>query len=669
MKKWIEKIFFSTFLFVVTILSTLTVSALTITETVNPKDNFDNIVDGTIIMGITKFEPNVVVTALRASDATFNDVVFNYGNVDYKGVNIYYLLSGSWFQIDEENNAHPISDATLIENLNELDIYYVNNKEKMIEISYHKQLEEGYELVFKTNNDEKNDDVTYGNGKISVPATVKKLELFVKNTKTLTQQKLDVFEKEKLNDILFNRISADGIIEKGDSTGGDLDYTVTNNKITIDGNINWYKSDANAQNGRPAGNYASVKISAPEIYTEEELLANTTIKIDDRDTVDWDTVTDNSLGEDTYFVFYPRFDNEIKSHTVTIEWENGNTQVFTIELAETATLEITPAGSIKINDKIKDEDLIITSNDNNINLSGTLSWYRDVENDDNSGNFVWATITAPEIYTEEELSANASVSIMAFDKNDEIITESTINTDGVIFGGNNNFDVKVLATANVRIVEIDVKWENGNVQAFVIELDESLVIEEKPSVYVQSVALNKEKTDIVINNSERLIATILPETASTKNVKWVSSNPEVAKVDSNGNVTALSYGTAIITVTTKDGKFIDSCIVNSIYPELRVDKINLGESVIEMPGLFSREVTLTLAPTGGSETYTYYFEIYNASTGVKVGDTNSDNLDPNKNGFTITIRQKNLSYRVEYKVIDSVGTEKTGQYIIEAYEE
>ena len=375
------------------------------------------------------------------------------------------------------------------------------------------------------------------------------------------------------------------------------------------------------------------------------------------------------MGEDTYFVFYPRFDNEIKSHTVTIEWENGNTQVFTIELAETATLEITPAGSIKINDKIKDEDLIITSNDNNINLSGTLSWYRDVENDDNSGNFVWATITAPEIYTEEELSANASVSIMAFDKNDEIITESTISTDGVIFGGNNNFDVKVLATANVRIVEIDVKWENGNVQAFVIELDESLVIEEKPSVYVQSVALNKEKTDIVINNSERLIATILPETASTKNVKWVSSNPEVAKVDSNGNVTALSYGTAIITVTTKDGKFIDSCIVNSIYPELRVDKINLGESVIDMPGLFNREVTLTLAPTGGSETYTYYFEIYNASTGVKVGDTNSDNLDPNKNGFTITIRQKNLSYRVEYKVIDSVGTEKTGQYIIEAYEE
>ena len=88
MKKWIKKTIFSTFLFVVAILSTVTVSALTITETVD-----EDIADGTIIMGITKFEPNVVITALRASDATFNDVIFNYNKPNYKGVNIYYLLS------------------------------------------------------------------------------------------------------------------------------------------------------------------------------------------------------------------------------------------------------------------------------------------------------------------------------------------------------------------------------------------------------------------------------------------------------------------------------------------------------------------------------------------------------------------------------------------------
>ena len=47
----------------------------------------------------------------------------------------------------------------------------------------------------------------------------------------------------------------------------------------------------------------------------------------------------SSLNEDVFFILYPRFNENTKSHTVKIEWENGNTQTFVIELAETATLE------------------------------------------------------------------------------------------------------------------------------------------------------------------------------------------------------------------------------------------------------------------------------------------------------------------------------------------
>ncbi|MBO5413734.1 MAG: hypothetical protein J6A29_05575, partial [Clostridia bacterium] len=198
MKKWIKKTIFSTFLFVVAILSTVTVSALTITETVD-----EDIADGTIIMGITKFEPNVVITALRASDATFNDVIFNYNKPNYKGVNIYYLLSGSWFEIDEENNAHPIENEELIQQLNEVDIYYVNNNEKMLEISYSENVPTGYELIFETNNSAKNDEIKYEAGKIKVPATINEVKVLLQNTETKEKEIIDVFEKNARNDVTF----------------------------------------------------------------------------------------------------------------------------------------------------------------------------------------------------------------------------------------------------------------------------------------------------------------------------------------------------------------------------------------------------------------------------------------------------------------------------------
>ena len=58
-----------------------------------------------------------------------------------------------------------------------------------------------------------------------------------------------------------------------------------------------------------------------------------------------------------------------------------------------------------------------------------------------------------------------------------------------------------------------------------------------------------------------LTATVTPSNASNKRVNWTSSQASVAAVDDNGVVTALAEGTAIITVTTVDGGFTDTCTV------------------------------------------------------------------------------------------------------------
>ncbi|MGI6248006.1 MAG: Ig-like domain-containing protein [Acutalibacteraceae bacterium] len=71
-------------------------------------------------------------------------------------------------------------------------------------------------------------------------------------------------------------------------------------------------------------------------------------------------------------------------------------------------------------------------------------------------------------------------------------------------------------------------------------------------------------TDAVIvglNDTKTLQYEILPAEAQLRGVSFTSSNPAVATVDSQGIVTALSIGNAVITVTTNDGGKTDTCSV------------------------------------------------------------------------------------------------------------
>ncbi|MFA6940969.1 MAG: Ig-like domain-containing protein [Clostridiaceae bacterium] len=71
----------------------------------------------------------------------------------------------------------------------------------------------------------------------------------------------------------------------------------------------------------------------------------------------------------------------------------------------------------------------------------------------------------------------------------------------------------------------------------------------KVIVPVNSITLDKTSLTLYINGTYTLKATISPTNASGKTLIWKSSNEAVAKVDSNGVVTAIANGTADITVS------------------------------------------------------------------------------------------------------------------------
>lgn len=74
-----------------------------------------------------------------------------------------------------------------------------------------------------------------------------------------------------------------------------------------------------------------------------------------------------------------------------------------------------------------------------------------------------------------------------------------------------------------------------------------------------------DMTSIIMEEFGKMVklnATILPEDASDKSVRWSCSDPNVCTVTQNGTVVAVGNGTATIIATTVDGDIPASCVVN-----------------------------------------------------------------------------------------------------------
>lgn len=64
-----------------------------------------------------------------------------------------------------------------------------------------------------------------------------------------------------------------------------------------------------------------------------------------------------------------------------------------------------------------------------------------------------------------------------------------------------------------------------------------------------------------VGESHKISAVISPDNAEDKHISWSSNRTDIAAVDAEGNITAVSKGKAIITATTNDGGLTASCMV------------------------------------------------------------------------------------------------------------
>ncbi len=99
-------------------------------------------------------------------------------------------------------------------------------------------------------------------------------------------------------------------------------------------------------------------------------------------------------------------------------------------------------------------------------------------------------------------------------------------------------------------------------------------------VAVESVSLNLNSIEIINKQSDKLIASVLPNNASNRNVVWSSSNKNIVALSNDGTIIACSPGTATITATTEDGDFSVSCEVTVLPRTFNVTWIADGKEII-----------------------------------------------------------------------------------------
>ena len=131
-----------------------------------------------------------------------------------------------------------------------------------------------------------------------------------------------------------------------------------------------------------------------------------------------------------------------------------------------------------------------------------------------------------------------------------------------------NGEVKAVAKGVALITATAKDGSNVNGACLVtVEADSGQDPEEpgQDAVLVKSISLSREDVELYVGESVTVSATVLPENAKNKALAWESRNPNVAFVE-NGKITAVSAGTALVTVKATDGSDVKAYCVVSVLP-------------------------------------------------------------------------------------------------------
>ena len=191
------------------------------------------------------------------------------------------------------------------------------------------------------------------------------------------------------------------------------------------------------------------------------------------------------------------------------------------------------------------------------------------------------------------LKKNQTTLGVGYSENLKYNLSSELNSSNVIWTSSNS---KVVTVQNGKITAIS----NGTaiITASINGYSTTCTVTVSNSyVPVKGISLNKNNLNILIGNSETIIANINPTNATNKEVTWTSSNPSVASVDSNGKITAKKIGTTIITVSING--YSSTSTIN-VVDKIELKGISLNKSSLNIKENSSATLNITYNPSNAT---------------------------------------------------------------------
>ena len=123
----------------------------------------------------------------------------------------------------------------------------------------------------------------------------------------------------------------------------------------------------------------------------------------------------------------------------------------------------------------------------------------------------------------------------------------------------------------------------------------------KKVIKVTKISLSASTLLTKVGRTEKITATVTPDTATDKTIKWTTSNKNVATVSTDGVVTAKAAGTAIITATAADDSGVKAtCKITVTNPVVKVTKVTLNKTTASVVKGKTLTLTATVTPTNAT---------------------------------------------------------------------
>lgn len=217
---------------------------------------------------------------------------------------------------------------------------------------------------------------------------------------------------------------------------------------------------------------------------------------------------------------------------------------------------------------------------------------------------------------------------------------ATVSKRGVVTG-------KKLGTAIIKCRATDGSGEYATCKIRVVRQATKIV-------------LNKTTLKMLVGDTTRIRAKVVPGNASYKTVKWSTSDEKVAAIDSNGNITALGVGTCKIIAAAKDNSKKKAYCLLYVSKAVPSTGVTISEKDMVLVKGTSSMLAYSVSPNNTTDKVRFY------SDNKKVATVSSTGRVSARKPGAATITVRTSSGKVGMVNVTVVGLNRTnitmGQY-------